>query len=216
MPRLRRVDCSEPGIRRRRRGRGFEFLDPDGERIGEEETLARIRELAIPPAWEDVWICPHHRGHLQATGVDAAGRKQYLYHPDWRSRRDQLKFDQMLEFAQALPLLRRAVTRDLATNGLDRERVLACAVRLLDLGMFRIGSEDYAEQNESYGLATLRKDHVTVNGSRIGFDIPARAIRGACTGSRMLRCSPSSPRSSGAAGAVASCSPTAPGEDGRM
>jgi DNA topoisomerase IB len=175
MARLRRVDCSEPGIRRRRRGRGFEFLGPDGERIDDEETIARIRELAIPPAWEDVWICMHPRGHLQATGVDAAGRKQYLYHADWRTRRDQAKFDEMLEFAEALPRLRRAVKRDLAGDGLERERVLACAVRLLDLGMFRIGSEDYAEQNQSYGLATLLKEHVTLNGTKVEFDYPAKS-----------------------------------------
>ena len=117
MGRLRRVDCSEPGIQRRRRGRGFEFLLPDGSRLDDEETLARIRELAIPPAWQDVWICTHPRGHLQATGVDAAGRKQYLYHADWRARRDQQKFDQMLEFAEALPRLRRVVRRDLAADG---------------------------------------------------------------------------------------------------
>ena len=175
MARLRRVDCSEPGIRRRRRGRGFEFLGPGGERIDDEETIARIRELAIPPAWEDVWICMHPRGHLQATGVDAAGRKQYLYHADWRTRRDQLKFDEMLEFAEALPRLRRAVKRDLAVDGLERERVLACGVRLLDLGMFRIGSEDYAEQNQSYGLATLLKEHVTLNGTKITFDYPGKS-----------------------------------------
>jgi DNA topoisomerase IB len=173
--RLRRVDCSEPGITRRRRGRGFEFLDADGNRVADEETLARIRELAIPPAWKDVWICTHPRGHLQATGVDAAGRKQYLYHADWRTRRDQQKFDEMLEFAEALPRLRRAVRRDLAAGDLARDQVLACAVRLLDLGMFRIGSEDYAEQNQSYGLATLLKEHVTLNAGRVRFDYPAKS-----------------------------------------
>ena len=175
MGRLRRVDCSEPGIRRRRRGRGFEFLLPDGSRLDHEETLGRIRELAIPPAWKDVWICTHPRGHLQATGVDAAGRKQYLYHADWRSRRDQQKFDEMLEFAESLPKLRRVVRRDLAADGVGRERVLAAAVRLLDRGLFRIGSEDYADQNESYGLATLRKDHVTLNGTRMSFSFPAKS-----------------------------------------
>jgi DNA topoisomerase IB len=175
MARLKRVDCSEPGIRRRRRGRGFEFLGPDGERIDDEATIARIRELAIPPAWEDVWICMHPRGHLQATGVDDAGRKQYLYHADWRTRRDQAKFDEMLEFAEALPRLRRTVKRDLAADGLERERVLACAVRLLDLGLFRVGSEDYAEQNQSYGLATLLKEHVTLNGTKIHFDYPGKS-----------------------------------------
>jgi DNA topoisomerase I len=175
MPRLRRVDCSVPGISRRRRGRGFEFLDAGGERIDDEETLARIRELAIPPAWREVWICADPRGHLQATGLDAAGRKQYLYHADWRTRRDQQKFDEMLDFAQALPRLRRVVKRDLGDEALGRRQVLACAVRLLDLGMFRIGSEDYAEQNDSYGLATLRKEHVTVEGGCLEFDYPAKS-----------------------------------------
>ena len=176
MARLRRVDCSEPGITRRRRGRGFEFLDADGERIDDEETLARIRELAIPPAWKDVWICMHPRGHLQATGVDAAGRKQYLYHADWRTRRDQQKFDEMLEFAEALPRLRRVgearprAAASSAATGCSHARV-----RLLDLGMFRIGSEDYAEQNQSYGLATLLKEHVTLNGDGIKFDYPGKS-----------------------------------------
>jgi DNA topoisomerase IB len=175
MGRLRRVDCSAPGIARRRRGRGFEFLGPDGSRVDDEETLARIRELAIPPAWRDVWVCLDPRGHLQATGVDAAGRKQYLYHPDWRARRDQRKFDQMLEFAEVLPRLRRIVKRDLAAEELTRDQVLAAAVRLLDRGMFRIGSEDYAEQNQSYGLATLLKDHVTLNGTTMRFSFPAKS-----------------------------------------
>ena len=170
MPRLRRSDCSGSGIRRRRRGRGFEFLDDDGRRITDERVLQRIRELAIPPAWQEVWICPHHNGHLQATGIDAAGRKQYLYHSAWRERRDQQKFDEMIEFAQALPRVRRKVATDLRREGLPRERVLACAIRLLDLGFFRIGSESYAEENESYGLATLRRDHVRVNGKAIAFD----------------------------------------------
>jgi DNA topoisomerase I len=175
MARLRRVDCSEPGIQRRRRGRGFEFLLPDGSRLDDEETLARIRELAIPPAWRDVWVCADPRGHLQATGIDAAGRKQYLYHPDWRARRDQQKFDQMLEFAEALPRLRRIVKGDLGGDDLARSRVLAAAVRLLDRGMFRIGSEDYAEQNKSYGLATLLKEHVSLNGTAMRFNFPAKS-----------------------------------------
>jgi DNA topoisomerase I len=175
MGRLRRVDCSTPGITRRRRGRGFEFLLPDSERLDDPGTLDRIRSLAIPPAWEDVWICMDPRGHLQATGIDAAGRKQYLYHSDWRARRDQQKFDEMLEFAEALPRLRRVVRRDLRGEDADRERVLAAAVRLLDRGMFRIGSEDYAEQNQSYGLATLLQEHVTLNGTRMHFRFPAKS-----------------------------------------
>jgi DNA topoisomerase-1 len=172
--RLRRADCSGPGITRRRRGRGFEYLDEDGDRIDDPEALARIRELAIPPAWKDVWVCPHPMGHLQATGVDAAGRKQYLYHPRWRERRDQEKFDEMIEFARALPAMRARVDRDLAGDGLGRDRVLACAVRLLDIGFFRVGGEDYAAENESYGLATMKKEHVTLINGAIGFDYPAK------------------------------------------
>jgi DNA topoisomerase-1 len=173
--RLRRVDCSEPGIRRRRRGRGFEYLDPDGERITSGEDLARIRELAIPPAWEDVWICLAPNGHLQATGVDAAGRKQYLYHALWRARRDRQKFDEMLDFAHALPKIRRKVSRDIDDGDLSRAQVLACAVRMLDSGFFRIGSEQYAEQNGSYGLATMRREHVSLNGATITFDYPGKS-----------------------------------------
>jgi DNA topoisomerase IB len=175
MGRLRRVDCSQPGIARRRRGRGFEFLRPDGSRVEDEETLARVRALAIPPAWREVWVCADSRGHLQATGVDAAGRKQYLYHADWRARRDQRKFEEMLRFAEALPRLRRIVRRDLGGEGLGRDRVLAAAVRLLDRGMFRIGSEDYAEQNKSYGLATLLKEHLTLDGTAMRFSFPAKS-----------------------------------------
>ena len=175
MPRLRRADCSLPGITRRGRGRGFEYRDAGGRRIADPETLERIRALAIPPAWRDVWICPDPLGHLQATGIDAAGRKQYLYHPHWRVRRDQQKFDDMVGFAGALPRVRAAVARDLAREGMDRERVLACAVRLLDRGFFRIGSEGYAEDNGTYGLATMRKDHVSVGrDGTLTFDYPAK------------------------------------------
>ena len=161
-PRLRRADCSSPGLTRRRQGKGFTYLDADGEKVSEPEDLARISELGIPPAWKDVWICPDARGHLQATGIDAAGRKQYLYHPQWRTRRDSEKFDEMTRFARALPALREHVDADLTSSDeLTRERVLACAVRLLDRGFFRIGSEQYTVQNESFGLATMRKEHVT-------------------------------------------------------
>jgi DNA topoisomerase IB len=174
--RLRRSDCSGPGITRRRRGKGFEYLDADGTRIDELEMVERIRELGIPPAWQDVWICPSPLGHLQATGVDAAGRKQYLYHPRWRARRDAEKFDDMTRFAHALPKLREQVERDLDGDELDRERVMACAIRLLDLGFFRIGSEEYTVQNASYGLATMRKRHVTVgDADEMIFDYPAKS-----------------------------------------
>jgi DNA topoisomerase-1 len=174
MPRLRRVDCADVGLRRRRRGRGFEYLDELGRRIDAPDTLARIRELSIPPAWEEVWICADPLGHLQATGIDSAGRKQYLYHERWRQRRDQQKFEETLDFARALPRLRRTVKRDLRGEDMTRDQILACAVRLLDCGLFRIGSEEYAESNGSYGLATMRKKHVTLNGKVITFDYRAK------------------------------------------
>jgi DNA topoisomerase-1 len=176
MPRLRRADCSGPGIRRRRRGKGFEYVDADGNRVTEPEVVARIRELGIPPAWQDVWICPYPLGHLQATGTDAAGRKQYLYHSEWRRRRDLAKFEDMVEFARALPSLRERVAADLAAGDEPtRERVLACAVRLLDRGFFRIGTEEYSVTNETYGLATMRKSHVRIEDGRVMvFDYPAK------------------------------------------
>ena len=176
MPRLRRSDCTSPGILRRGRGRGFEYLDENGERIDDEEVLERIRELVIPPAWKDVWICPYPFGHIQAVGTDAAGRRQYLYHAQWRARRDQEKFDEMLRFARALPLIRRTAAKHLTQRGLTRERVLACSVRLLDRGFFRVGTEDYAEQNKTYGLATMQKRHVTLgpNGLLV-FDYVAKS-----------------------------------------
>ena len=178
MPRLRRADCSAPGLTRRRQGRGFTYIDQDGETVRDPEDLERIGELGIPPAWKDVWICPDARGHLQATGMDAAGRKQYLYHPQWRTRRDQEKFDDMVRFAKALPELRERVDADLTrTDALTRERVLASAVRLLDRGFFRIGSEQYTVQNESFGLATMRKEHVTLDPEQRGmvFDYIAKS-----------------------------------------
>src|SRR5688572_7632427 len=176
-PRLRRADCSGPGIRRVRRGRGFGYADEDGRRVDDPEVLERIAALAIPPAWEDVWICPYPNGHLQATGTDAAGRKQYRYHDAWRTRRDAEKFDDMVLFAKALPRLRRRVDLDLGDCATpDRDCVLACAVRLLERGFFRIGSEEYAEDNSSYGLATMRKDHVTIeDGGLMVFDFPAKS-----------------------------------------
>ena len=175
MPRLRRSDCAAPGIKRRGRGRGFEYLDPDGQRVDDPETLERIAELAVPPAWRDVWICLDPFGHLQATGIDDAGRKQYRYHDQWRARRDREKFGSMVEFGHALPKLRRRVRRDLRRDALDRARVLACATRLLDLGFFRIGSEDYAVTNETYGLATMLRRHVTVEADEVVFDYPAKS-----------------------------------------
>lgn len=176
MARLRRVDCSDPGIERRKRGKGFEYLDSEtGEKITEPEVLARIKDLAIPPAWKEVWICPYPMGHIQATGIDAAGRKQYIYHQRWRERKDQAKFDHMLDFARALPKMRWQWNQHLRSDGMGRERVLACAARLLDLGFFRIGTEGYAEQNDSFGLATMQKRHVTLDDGVITFDYKAKS-----------------------------------------
>jgi DNA topoisomerase IB len=173
--RLRRSDCSGPGLRRVKRGRGFTYLDERGGKIANPEVLERLRDLRIPPAWQDVWICSDPFGHLQATGVDGAGRKQYLYHPRWRERRDRQKFDKMLRFAAAMPRLRRQVAKDLrASNELTHERVLACAIRLLDVGMFRIGSEEYADEDGGYGLATIRKEHVSQQGDALVFDYPGK------------------------------------------
>jgi DNA topoisomerase I len=175
VPRLRRVDCSGPGIARRRRGRGFEYLDDEGNRIDDPEVLERIRELVIPPAWETVWICPYPHGHIQAVGTDAAGRRQYVYHRAWRERRDQEKFDEMIRFARALPELRTTAASHLRKRGLPRERVLACAVRLLDRGFFRIGTEGYAEENQTYGLATMHRRHARLGpGGSIVFDYASK------------------------------------------
>jgi DNA topoisomerase IB len=171
---MRRSDCSGPGLHRVRRGRGFAYVDGDGARIDDPEVLHRIHELAIPPAWTDVWICPYPGGHIQATGIDAAGRKQYLYHPRWRARRDQQKFDDMVVFARTLPALREHVDAAMRTRDMGREHVLACAVRLLDRGFFRVGGEDYAVTNNSYGLATMLKRHVRLRGDVLVFDYPAK------------------------------------------
>jgi DNA topoisomerase IB len=162
-----------PGYRRRRAGRGFAYYDTDGSLI-KDDRLDRIRALAIPPAWRDVWICPWPHGHIQATGVDAAGRRQYRYHDAWRTRRDSEKHERVLQIAHQLPDVRDAVNAAIRTRGLNRERVLATAIRLLDLGAFRVGSEQYAEENGTYGLATLRRDHVHVRGERTFFSYPAK------------------------------------------
>jgi DNA topoisomerase I len=176
MPRLRRADSSAPGICRVRRGRGFSYVDDTtGEAIKDHDTLERIRALVIPPAWEDVWICPWPNGHIQAVGTDARGRKQYRYHDHWRELRDREKFDRMLEFAQALPRLRQVTDRHLRRREPTRERVLAGAVRLLDRGFFRIGGENYAEENDTYGLATMQKRHARLEGDNvIVFDYVAK------------------------------------------
>jgi DNA topoisomerase IB len=175
--RLRRSDLSKPGIGRRRSGKGFRYLGPDGEPIRDDETLDRIKGLVIPPAWEHVWISPHDRGHIQATGVDAAGRKQYLYHPAWRTARDEKKFDHALEVGERLPEIRDRLRTHLAGRGLSRERVLAAAVKLLDLGMFRVGGEQYAarENDPSFGLSTLRPDHVRTREGCAILDFPGKS-----------------------------------------
>jgi DNA topoisomerase IB len=172
--RLRRSNLSAPGYARRRCGKGFIYLDEEGGRITDAEIVARITALVIPPAWRDVWISPDPFGHIQATGIDARGRKQYLYHPRWRERRDQEKFDDMIAFARALPALRSVVDHDIALGDMSREQVLACAARLLDRGFFRIGSEEYKVTNETYGLATMLKRHVTLDGEIVRFDYVAK------------------------------------------
>ncbi len=182
VPGLVRSDPHSPGITRERGEKGFRYRDPSGAQITQGEALQRIAALAIPPAWEEVWISPEPLGHIQATGVDSRGRTQYRYHPLWREQRDAQKFSHMLRFASALPALRMATLSDLRRPGLDRERVAAGAVRLIDLGLFRIGGEKYAELDHHYGATTLQKRHVRVTGDGLMFDYLAkegkhRAIR---------------------------------------
>ncbi len=166
---LRYVSDERPGIRRERRGDEFVYRNPQGQEITDERTLKRIRSLAIPPAYEDVWICPHANGHLQATGRDAKGRKQYRYHADWRRVRDENKYERMMQFGRAIPQIRARVAEDLAKPGLGRERVLATVVKLLEVSRIRVGNEEYAKTNRSYGLSTMRNRHVKVEGSTIRF-----------------------------------------------
>jgi DNA topoisomerase-1 len=167
---LRYVTDSMPGIRRRRAGKGFSYRGPEGGFITDRAELVRIKWLAIPPAWTSVWICSYRNGHLQATGFHARGRKQYRYHPDWRRIRDVAKFDRMLGFAQALPLIRARVAEDQARRGLPREKILATIVRLLELTLIRVGNREYARANGSYGLTTLRDRHVDFGGTGILFE----------------------------------------------
>jgi DNA topoisomerase-1 len=159
----------EPGIRRVRKGKGFRYTGPGGERVGEPAVLDRIRSLVIPPAWEGVWITTHPRGHLQATGRDARGRKQHRYHPRWREVRDADKFDRMSAFGKVLPRIRSRVARDLGRRGLPKEKVVATIVRLLETTFLRVGNEEYARQNSSFGLTTLRDRHVKVSGATVRF-----------------------------------------------
>ncbi|EWT03246.1 DNA topoisomerase [Intrasporangium oryzae NRRL B-24470] len=174
MARLRTVSPSSTGWTRRRAGRGFVYLDAEGRRL-DAEQVDRIRSLAIPPAWNDVWICPQPNGHIQAVGTDDAGRRQYLYHPDWRAKRDRAKFDRILRAAEKLPAARRRVARDLAAEGMPRERAAAAAVRLLDLGYFRIGSDAYTDANGSFGLTTLERQHVRRRGDSVVFEFVGKS-----------------------------------------
>jgi DNA topoisomerase I len=167
--RLRYIEDTVPGIRRKRAGKSFSYTGLDGKPIRDEPTLARIRALAIPPAYTDVWISPDAATHLQATGRDAKGRKQYRYHPRWRERREQTKFDRLLAFGQALPRIRQRADEDLRRHGLPREKVLAAIVLLLDKTLIRVGNREYAATNKSFGLTTLRDRHVAVAGSTVRF-----------------------------------------------
>ncbi|MGV3758900.1 MAG: DNA topoisomerase IB [Actinomycetota bacterium] len=172
---VREIDCNGPGLTRKGAGKGFYYADPEGNRVEEEEVLARIRSLAIPPAWTDVWICSDPLGHIQATGVDDKGRRQYRYHTAWQEQRAREKHERVVRFARLLPDLRQEVHADFAREGMPRERVLACAVRLLEMGFFRTGGEAYAEENGSYGLATLQKRHVRIRGDVVHFDYDAKS-----------------------------------------
>ncbi len=174
---LHHVDDTAPGIRRVRCGRGFRYLDAEGAPVRDGATLERIRNLAIPPAYRDVWICASPRGHLQATGYDARGRKQYRYHPRWRARRDAHKFDRVVAFASALPRLRRALRADLARPGLPREKVLAAVVRLMSTTLLRVGNAEYARENGSFGLTTLRTRHARFHGDGLHLQFPGKSGR---------------------------------------
>jgi DNA topoisomerase I len=172
---LRYVSDARPGIQRRPAGKKFKYLDARGKPLRDPVALARIRSLAVPPAWTDVWICPLAEGHLQATGRDARGRKQYRYHPRWREARDENKYARMMDFARALPKIRRRVRRDLARRGLPREKVLAAVVRLLETTLIRVGNDEYARQNGSFGLTTIRNRHVRVRGALVHFDFRGKS-----------------------------------------
>lgn len=166
---LRYVSNTTPGIRRKRAGKHFSYIGLDGKPIHDEEELQRIRALGIPPAWNNVWICPNPRGHIQATGRDAKGRKQYRYHPEWRAIRDETKYTRMIAFGKALPQIRERVAHDLSLPGMSREKLLATVVRLLDTTSIRIGNEEYARENGSFGLTTMQNEHVDITGSKVQF-----------------------------------------------
>jgi DNA topoisomerase-1 len=173
--RLRRSVLSKPGLTRKRHGKGFAYYKSDGRPLTDKAALQRISDLVIPPAWKKVWISPYANGHIQAVGTDIAGRRQYLYHQAWQDERAEEKFDRVLEMSTQLPAWRARIAEDLAGRGLQRDRVLALALHLLDRGYFRAGGEQYAEEHESYGLATLQCDHVSLSGGSVSFDFPAKS-----------------------------------------
>jgi DNA topoisomerase-1 len=172
---LRYVTDSQPGMQRKRHGKHFRYLDAQGKPVRDKETLARIKSLVIPPAWSDVWICSNPKGHLQTTGRDAKGRKQSRYHPQWRAVRDETKYERMTIFATELPGIREKVDRDLSLPGLPRSKVLAAIVRLMETTLIRVGNEEYARENHSYGLTTMRNKHVEVDGASITFDFQGKS-----------------------------------------
>src|SRR6266704_1153681 len=174
---LHYVSDDRPGYTRRANNGEFEYLDTEGKTIGDEQRLLRIKRLAIPPAWTDVWICPSPSGHIQATGRDARGRKQYRYHDRWREVRDENKFDRLAEFTKTLPKIRRRVARDITLADLPREKVLATVVRLLERTFIRIGNEEYARENKSFGLTTIKNRHVTVKGAHLRFRFRGKSGR---------------------------------------
>lgn len=175
MPRLRRSDSAGRGIHRLKSGKGFTYRDHSGETVTDPELRARIEHLAIPPAWTDVWIAPYANGHIQATGVDGAGRRQYIYHPTWREQKDRIKFDRALALAESLPTARRQVTMDIRSDGFTERRVLAAGFRMLDTGSLRVGSERYAQQHGSHGLTTLLCAHVSTSGDTVHLAFPAKS-----------------------------------------
>ena len=181
------VSDERPGLRRRKAGKGFSYVGPDGGKVRDAALLKRIKSLAVPPAWIDVWICPKANGHIQATGRDARGRKQYRYHARFREVRESTKYQHMLAFAESLPAIRKKVSDHLALRGLPREKVLATVVQLLEATLIRVGSDEYARQNKSYGLTTLKTRHVEVNGSELRFNFKGKSGKVWRLGSRVRR-----------------------------
>jgi len=172
---LRYTHDDSPGISLKSNGKKVEYFDPNGVKVKDEKTLSRIKSLVIPPAWKDVWICTKPNGHLQATGIDSRGRKQYRYHPKWREVRDENKYDRMIAFGYCLPRIREKISKDLALPGLPKEKILATIVQLLEKTLIRVGNEEYAEQNDSYGLTTMHNKHVKVRGNEVKFEFKGKS-----------------------------------------